>query len=463
MKKTFTLILLLTINTILNAQCWQSVSAGQHHTLAIKTDGTLWAWGRNTYGQLGDGTNADKNIPTQIGSDNNWSSISAGGIDYLDFSLAIKTDGTLWAWGRNNEAQLGNGNYTSTNTPIQIGNSTDWRSISAGGNFSVAIKTNGTLWTWGLNNYGQLGLGNSAIIGKSSPFQIGTVNTWDKVELGDYFALAIKADGTLWSWGRNEKGQLGDSTTADKILPVQIGNNTNWQIISAGSAHSIAIKNDGTLWCWGRNAEGQLGDGTIVNKSYPIQIGSATTWSKISAGGYHSVAILSNGTAKSWGWNGSKQLGNGTGGNINVPTQIGQFVPTWQNYWSSISAGYNFNIAITDFGKLRTFGRNDNGQLGDGTNIDQNSNIECTTLSLNENLENNSFLLFPNPANNLLNIKKSNHQFIEHIEIIDVLGKKVYEKYGDIEQIDIQNLDNGIYLLNIFSENKKLVVKFIKR
>ena len=461
--KNFYFLIVLLFSLQMNAQCWQTVSAGQHHTLAIKTDGTLWSWGRNTYGQLGDGTNTDKNIPTQVGSDNNWSSISAGGIDYLDFSLAIKTDGTLWAWGRNNEAQLGNGNYTSTNTPIQIGNSADWTSISAGGNFSIAIKTNGTLWTWGLNNYGQLGLGNISIIGKNSPFQIGTDNTWNKVELGDYFALAIKTNGTLWSWGRNEKGQLGDASTADKISPVQIGNNTNWQILSAGSSHSAAIKNDGTLWCWGRNAEGQLGDGTVVNKSYPIQIGSATTWRKISAGGYHNVAILSNGTAKSWGWNGSKQLGNGTGGNVNVPTQIGLFVPTWQNYWSSISAGFNFNIAITDFGKLRTFGRNDNGQLGDGTNIDQNSNIECTTLSLNENLKNIFFQIFPNPSNNIIYIQKNTNQPINYIEIIDSLGKKVFEKQGEIEYVDVQKLDSGIYFIRITSENKNYTTKFIKQ
>src|SRR3989338_5468335 len=204
---------------------WSSVSAGYYHTIAIKTDWTLWAWGFNNYGQLGDGTTTNRSSPTQIGSGTNWSSVSAGGYH----TVAIKTDGTLWVWGNNGNGKLGDGTTTDRYSPVQIGRGTNWSTVSAGGYHTVAIKT----------------------------------------------------DGTLWVWGNNGNGKLGDGTTTDRYSPVQIGSGTNWSSVSTGGHHTIAIKTDGTLWAWGYNVYGGLGDGTTTDRTTPTQIGVSWTMLKL--------------------------------------------------------------------------------------------------------------------------------------------------------------------------------------
>jgi alpha-tubulin suppressor-like RCC1 family protein len=165
---------------------WSSVSADEH-SLAVKTDGTLWAWGKGVYGQLGDGTTVNKSSPVQIGSLTNWSSVSGGEIH----SLAVKTDGTAWAWGRDNKGQLGHGTTVDKSSPVQIGALTDWSSVSAGGNsHSVAVKTDGTAWAWGFGYAGMLG--NGTAVNKSSPVQIGSLTNWSSVSAGSFHSLAIK-------------------------------------------------------------------------------------------------------------------------------------------------------------------------------------------------------------------------------------------------------------------------------
>jgi alpha-tubulin suppressor-like RCC1 family protein len=231
---------------------------------------------------LGDGTIVDKSSPVQIGALSDWSQVSAGS----NHSLATKTNGTLWAWGLNGSGQLGDGpNFVNKSSPIQIGALSDWSQVSGGGNHSLAIKTNGTLWAWGAATSGQLGDGTT--VSKSSPVQIGALSDWSQVSGGGSHSLAIKTNGTLWAWGRGNEGQLGDGTTVSKSSPIQIGALSDWsQVRGAGNA-SLAIKTDGTLWAWGLGASGQLGDGTIVNKSSPVQIGALTNWehapSKISS------------------------------------------------------------------------------------------------------------------------------------------------------------------------------------
>jgi len=298
---------------------WQFVSGGMFHSLAIKTDGTLWAWGRNFGGQLGDGTNTDKNIPTQIGSSTNWKEISGGG----SHSIGIKTDGTLWAWGDNNNGKLGIGSFTgSVNTPTQIGSASNWKHISCHMFHSLAIKTDGTLWAWGGNLGGQLGDGTNT--DKNIPTQIGSASNWQSIETGNSHSLAIKTDGTLWAWGGNLGGQLGDGTNTDKNIPTQIGSNTNWGFLSGGNGHSLAIKTDGTLWAWGTNGVGQLGVGysSTITINTPTQVGTSTNWQSISSHG-HSFAIMINGSLWSWGPNqGALGIGSPTVTSINTPTNI---------------------------------------------------------------------------------------------------------------------------------------------
>lgn len=393
MKKTFYLLLIcVTICIQTTAQCWQKITTGFGHTLAIKTNGTLWAWGLNSAGQLGDGTNNPGSIvPIQIGTATNWQFISAG----AEHSVAIKTDGTLWAWGRNSEAQLGDGTNNNSNVPIQIGTDNNWVAVSAGSEHNLAKKSNGTLWAWGGNTYGQCG---NAIPPNSvaTPQQVGTATNWQNISAVSYHSLATQADGSLWAWGLNLDGQLGDGTYTNRDVPTAIGFDNDWGQITTGWNHSIAIKTDGTIWAWGDNNFGQLGDGTNTNQNRPIKIGTATNWQSITAGEGHSMAIKTNGTLWGWGRNHLGQLGNGTTADINIPTQTG----TATN-WSGIDAGYYFTLGIKTGNTLWSWGNNNDGQLGDGTNTDHNIpvQISCGTvlpvtwLYVNGTRQNNTALI----------------------------------------------------------------------
>lgn len=351
--------------TIVNAPInnWAMVWAGYQYTIAIKTDGALWGWGNNMEGQLGLGdgiSGSNWSVPTQIGSETDWSNVAVG----ESHVIAIKNDGSLWAWGRNYQGQLGNGT-TSIETrsyPTQVGSDTDWVKVATGDFHSIAIKDDGTLWAWGYNCYGQVGDGT--VTNKLEPTHIGTDKDWVKVGGGYHHTVAIKADGTLWAWGNNRYGQLGTYSLSDTHVPAQIGHDTHWVIVAAGDFHTAAIKDDGTLWAWGYNQYGQVGDGTITNKMEPTQIGTGTDWVTVDAGYGYTIAIKSNGTLWAWGLNDSGQLGDGTTMDRHVPVQIGDNTD-WLS--SIIGAGMMHNVAIKADGSLWTWGNDDSGQLGDGT------------------------------------------------------------------------------------------------
>ena len=198
--------------------------------------------------------------------------VSAG----VSHTVAIMSNGTLWAWGDNNEGQLGLGDTIDKHSPTQVGG-TDWTSVSAGQYHTVAIMSNGTLWAWGYNANGQLGQESVSWDPFTSPIQVETDTDWTNVLAGDLYTVAIKSDGTLWAWGQNNKGQLGLENTTQMPSPTQVGSDTNWTSVSAGASHTVAIKSDGTLWAWGNNANGQLGLGfTSTYETSPIQVGTDT-------------------------------------------------------------------------------------------------------------------------------------------------------------------------------------------
>jgi alpha-tubulin suppressor-like RCC1 family protein len=316
---------------------WSSVSAGKYLTAAIKTDGTLWTWGINGLGQLGDGTITCRSSPgTTAGGGTNWISVSAG----ITFHTAgIKTDGTLWTWGRNDSGQLGDGTRTNRSSPgTTAGGGTNWSSVSGGDNHTAAIKTDGTLWTWGFNNCGKLGDGT--ITNRSSPgTTAGGGTNWSNVSGGYSHTAAVKTDGTLWTWGCNLSGQLGDSTITNRSGPgTTAGGGTNWSSVSAGLCVTAGIKTDGTLWTWGAASPfgpGQLGDGTATARSSPgTTAGGGTTWSSVSVALYHTAGIKTDGTLWTWGGNDSGRLGDGTTTNRSSPgTTSGG-----GTNWSSVSA-----------------------------------------------------------------------------------------------------------------------------
>jgi alpha-tubulin suppressor-like RCC1 family protein len=351
--------------TIASGLNWKQVVNANSFGAGIKTDGTLWTWGRNNTGQLGDNSTIAKSSPVQIvGGGTTWKQISAGwnqqqsAVTSNGACLAIKTDGTLWAWGRNSYGQLGDNTIISKSSPVQtVAAGFNWKQVSIQLGHAVAVKTDGTLWTWGLGTSGQLG--NNLLSNVSSPIQTGQGGTsWNSVSAGSYSSSAIKTDGTLWTWGKNNYGQLGNESTSNVSSPIQtVASGTNWKQVSmagpgfggsAGPAMTAAIKTDGTLWVWGNNNYGQLGDNTTISKSSPIQtISAGTNWKQVSAGYLFTAAIKIDGTLWTWGNNGTPTLG--ATGQLGDNTTIAKSSPVQTvasgTNWSQCSAGYGLAAA----------------------------------------------------------------------------------------------------------------------
>jgi len=314
-----------------------------YETLAIK-NGALFSWGRNSKGQLGLNDIIDRSSPVQVGALTNWAKVSTSTSQY---TLAIKTDGTLWAWGDNSSGRLGTNESITVerSSPVQVGSDTDWAYISAG-DCSLAIKTDGTLWSWGSNSNGVLG--QNSITARSSPTQVGALTNWKEVNVG-YVVAAVKTDGTLWAWGTGNDGASGLNTTLNRSSPVQIGALTTWDKVTQSSDYSNgAIKTNGTLWAWGRNSSGNLGIGNTVNKSSPVQVGSDTGWTQASFSNDGSGGIQ-NGGLYMWGPNANGELGTGNTINTSSPVQVRADLT-----WSSVVAGAgNISIAL-ETGKTTT-------------------------------------------------------------------------------------------------------------
>lgn len=331
------------VQTIAGGSNWKIHSTSDDSVLSIKSDGTLWGWGRNTFGQLGNNTTTGRSSPIQtISSGTNWKQAAAGAYH----SAAVKTDGSLWLWGRNNYGQMGNSTTTNYSSPVQtVAGGSNWEYVSCGNGVTAAIKTDGTLWLWGKNNYGNLG--DNTRTSSSSPVQtVASGNNWSLVSVMSYYSAAIKTDGTLWLWGFNNYGQLGDNSIASSSSPVQtVAGGTNWKAVSLGSVHSIALKTDGSLWTWGQNFYGQLGDNTTTYKSSPVQtVAGGLNWKSVSGGGYLSGAIKKDGSLWTWGLNTSGQLADNTTVNKSSPVQTAAGGTSWK----AVSMGQQFGSAITD-------------------------------------------------------------------------------------------------------------------
>ncbi len=327
------------------------IAAGYEHSLYLGNDGSLWAWGSNSSGQLGDGTTTRRYTPTQV-----LTGVAAIAARYFH-SLALKTDGSLWAWGANWDGQLGDGTTTDRATPTPVLTGVD--AIAAGNDHSLALKTDGSLWVWGANWAGQLGDGTTMDRATPTPILTGIA----AVAAGANHSLALKTDGSLWVWGANWSGQLGDETTTDRATPIQVL--TGVIAMTGGGSHSLALKTDGSLWAWGHNSSGQLGDGTTTDRSTPIQV--LTGVANLAAGGSHTLALKTDGSLWAWGWNASGQLGAGTFTySLTTPTQVLTGV-------AAVAAGSDHTLALKTDGSLWAWGDNASGQLGDGTTTNRDS------------------------------------------------------------------------------------------
>ena len=286
----------------------------------IKNDGTLWMWGRNNHGQLGQNDLVSQSSPVQIPG-TNWSNVSAGG-DNEQSTVAIKTDGTMWAWGGNDVGNLGHNNRTDRSSPTQVPGTT-WKDVSNGADWVLATKTDGTAWAWGKNSWGYLGLSNKQE--KSSPTQIGTNDNWSYMVAGRPFnSMGVKTDGTFWTWGLGNNGALGQNNNTGYSSPRQIPgswSNTHPTKLSAGFYRGMAIKTDGTLWAWGYQASGELGQNNNTNYSSPRQI-PGTTWESVDNMYNVTLATKTDGTLWSWGYNNTGELGQNSTTKFSSPVQI---------------------------------------------------------------------------------------------------------------------------------------------
>jgi alpha-tubulin suppressor-like RCC1 family protein len=329
------------VQTVAGGSNWKQVSGGYEHSAGVKYDGTLWCWGLNSDGQLGTNDIVHRSSPVQtISNAETWESVSCGGLH----TAAIKDDGTLWSWGSNYNGQLGTNNTTDVSSPVQtVAGGNNWKAAACGYACTAGIKDDGTLWMWGLNSDGQLG--DNTVVKKSSPVQtVAGGNNWFQVACGYSYTAALKTDGTLYLWGSNYDGQLGTNNTTAVSSPVQtVAGGNNWKAADCGSSHTIALDCDGNIWSWGNNNNGQLGDSTTNNKSSPVQIQTANSeWAQVFAGGEGSGSIREDMTLWVWGDNDEGQLGTGNTADVSSPVQTVMA----GNNWKSAAFGDSHNLLL---------------------------------------------------------------------------------------------------------------------
>ena len=272
---------------------WLSASAGPRMHIAVKDDGTLWSWGDSANGQLGLGDNVDRSSPVQVGSDT-WRLVRTTKVaTSFRTTFGINTSGELWSAGGAGFGQLGNGVFDSDQDTMSrcvgAGATSNWAKVDPAGRFTMALRTDGTIWSTGRANSGQHG--NGTVTPNINQFeQIGGLSSWVDIASGNSHAMAIRDNGGLWAWGVNSQGQLGLSNTTNLSSPVQIGSDLDWAIVNAGTNFSLAVKTDGTLWTWGENTDGQLALGDNTSRSSPVQVGSSTDWAAIIGAGAGTAA-----------------------------------------------------------------------------------------------------------------------------------------------------------------------------
>ena len=326
---------------------WCQVSAQSPHTLAVRTNGTAWSWGLGCLGRLGDNTITDALSPVSVvGGFTDWCQVNAGG----EHNLGLRCNGVLYAWGSGCCGRLGDNTSVNKSSPVSVvGGFTDWRQVSAGSCQSLAVRANGTAWAWGQNNTG--GLGDNTIIAKSSPVSVvGGFTDWCQVSVNSH-SLGVRCNGTAWAWGCNTQGRLGDNSIVNKSSPVSVvGGFTDWCQVNAGGAHSLGLRLNGSAWAWGCNVSGQFGNNSTVSSSSPVSVvGGFTDWCQVSAGADHSLAVRQNGTAWAWGAGGNGRLGDNTAFVKSSPVSVAGGLTGWCQVSAGSGKGFAINVRKKGF------------------------------------------------------------------------------------------------------------------
>ncbi|GAA4352648.1 hypothetical protein GCM10023185_12550 [Hymenobacter saemangeumensis] len=354
-------------------------AASSNHSVSIHPDGSLRAWGLNLDGQLGDGTTTSRTQPTPVGTPANlrWAQVAAG----TAHTLALTADGQLYAWGSNAKGQLGDGTFAHHHTPIKVAlpaeaAATQWAQVAAGTSHTLALTTDGRLYAWGQNIYGQLGDGTTLtranMVQVTLPAGAGAIS---QIVAGSGHSLALTKDGQLYAWGANKLGQLGDGSFTERLRPVAVTRPRHagaWAQIAAGRAHTLALTTDGQLYGWGSNEYAQVAATFLAWRGRPTAIAlpadaKQTRWAQIAAGDFYSQALTADGRLYAWGNNTAGQLGDGSTITRLTPVAVAlpQDLPT--RSWARVAAGGFHTLALTADGQLCTWGNNTAGQLGDGS------------------------------------------------------------------------------------------------
>ena len=314
-------------------ETWAQVYGGNATCCMVKTDNSMWMMADGSEGQMGDGTTISKESPVQIGS-TEWKKTDRGCASGNGSTFGIKTNGTLWTWGKDAYST----HDPKPSSPVQIGTATNWASMCSLSNNSshvMAITSANTLWVWGSGSRGRMGLGSTTSYTNApgDPQQIGALTTWDNCANSTWCSAAVKTDNTLWAWGLGTV--VGDGGQTDRSSPVQIGSLTTWSKVWSSKSAIFALKTDGTLWAWGNNAYGDLGQGNTINASSPVQIGSGTDWESVGVISAGSAAFKTDVTLWAWGLNDNGQLGQGDTITTSSPVQVGEAIG-----WGMVGDGF---------------------------------------------------------------------------------------------------------------------------
>lgn len=326
--------------------------AGNARSAAI-AGGRLWSAGRNEFGELGVGDTSSRGVPVAVAAD--MAQVSLG----AQHTLALDTQGRVWSWGNNDAKQLGDASITRRSKPGQVAGVDNMVQVSAsgGGNFSLALRQDGTVWAWGDNSYGQLGDGSKTA--RATPAMVNGLSNVLSIQAGNLHGVALKSDGTVWSWGHNAYGELGDGSVTDRTTPVQSLGLSGIKAISSRFYHGLALKDDGSLWAWGHNGNGQLGDGTTISRNLgAVAIKGPGTVVAMAAGFKHSAAVDSQGGVWTWGDNTAFQLGDGTNDSRSTPAKIATYAGAQR-----ISAG-SWHTLVQTADQLYGWGTTSDGALG---------------------------------------------------------------------------------------------------
>jgi alpha-tubulin suppressor-like RCC1 family protein len=341
-----------------------ALAGGFFHSASLKQDGTVWAWGYNSDGELGDGTTTSRSSPAQVPGLSGGTAIAAG----FWHTVVLRQDGTVWTWGYNLYGQLGDGTTTSRSSPVQVPGLHSVTAIAANHHQTMALRQDGTVWAWGHNGAGQLGDGTTT--SRTSPVQVPGLTHVIALAVGPLYTVALRQDGTVWAWGHNGAGQLGDGTTTSRSSPVQVPGLSGVAAVDTGYSHTMVLRQDGTVWAWGDNGYGQLGDGTTTGRSSPAQVPGLSGVTSIATTYHQALALRQDGTVWAWGYNGYGQLGDGTTTSHSSPVQV----PGLSGV-AAIATAHAHSMVLRQDGTLWAWGYNGYGQLGDGTTADRFSPV----------------------------------------------------------------------------------------